>query len=50
MEQNFIENELIIVTKATLDKFLKEENPADLIALYIFLKNITLLLLMKIRQ
>lgn len=36
MEQDFIENELIIVTKATLDKFLKEENPADLIALYIF--------------
>ena len=36
MEQEFIENELIIVTKQTLDKFLKEDNPADLISLYIF--------------
>lgn len=36
MEQEFIENELIILTKATIDKFLKEENPADLIALYTF--------------
>lgn len=36
MEQEFIENELIIITKQTLDKFLKEDNPADLISLYIF--------------
>lgn len=36
MEQNFIENELIIITKATIDKFLQEENPAELIALYTF--------------
>lgn len=36
MEQNFIENELVILTKATIDRFLKEENPADLIALYTF--------------
>ncbi len=36
MEQEFIENELVILTKATLDRFLKEENPADLIALYTF--------------
>lgn len=34
--QNFIENELIILTKQTLDKFLSAENPADLIALYTF--------------
>lgn len=36
MKQNFIENELIILTKQTLDIFLKENNPADLIALYTF--------------
>jgi hypothetical protein len=36
MEQNFIENELVILTKATLDHFLHEKNPADLIALYTF--------------
>lgn len=35
-QQNFIENELIILTKQTLDKFLSAENPADLIALYTF--------------
>jgi uncharacterized phage protein (TIGR02220 family) len=32
----FIENNLIILTKPTLDKFLKENNPAELIALYTF--------------
>lgn len=35
-EQNFIENQLVILTKQTLDIFLKQENPADLIALYTF--------------
>ncbi len=35
-EQNFIENQLVILTKQTLDIFLKETNPAELIALYIF--------------
>lgn len=37
MENNTgIESELIILTKATMDKFLKEDNPSDLIALYMF--------------
>lgn len=36
MEHNFIENELVILTKQTLDIFLREENPAELIALYTF--------------
>ena len=36
MEQNFIENELIILTKQTLDEFFKQENAADLISLYVF--------------
>lgn len=36
MEQNFIENELIILTKQTYDAFLKSDNPAELIALYSF--------------
>jgi hypothetical protein len=36
MEQEFIDNELIILTKPTLDKLLAEENPADLISLYTF--------------
>ena len=31
-----IEDLLVIVTKQTLDRFLKEDNPADLIALYVF--------------
>lgn len=31
-----IENNLIILTKYTIDRFLKEENPGDLIALYSF--------------
>lgn len=33
---DFIENELIILTKQTLDIFLNHENPAELIALYTF--------------
>ena len=36
MEHNFIENELVILTKQTIDLFLRQENPADLIALYSF--------------
>lgn len=36
MKHNFIENELIILTKQTLDIFLKQENPSELIALYTF--------------
>jgi hypothetical protein len=36
MEQNFIENEIIILTKQTLDKFLQEENCSELISLYTF--------------
>lgn len=36
MEQNFIENELIILTKQTLDILLQEENCSDLISLYTF--------------
>lgn len=35
-QHNFIENELIILTKQTLDIFLKQENPDELIALYTF--------------
>lgn len=34
--QNFIENSLVILTKQTLDIFLKQNNGADLIALYTF--------------
>lgn len=33
---NFIENNLIILTKQTLDIFLRQENPSELIALYTF--------------
>lgn len=36
MEHNFIEDELVILTKQTIDLFLRQENPADLIALYSF--------------
>ena len=36
MEHNFIENELVILTKQTLDIFLKQENPSELISLYTF--------------
>lgn len=36
MEHNFIENELIIIPKATLDIFLKQSNPSELMALYTF--------------
>lgn len=36
MEHNFIENELVILTKQTLDIFLQQENPSELIALYTF--------------
>ena len=36
MEHNFIEDELVILTKQTIDIFLRQENPADLIALYSF--------------
>jgi hypothetical protein len=36
MEQNFIENNIIILSKQTIDEFLKKDNPADLIALYSF--------------
>lgn len=35
-EHNFIEDCLIILTKQTLDKFLNEDNPSELIALYSF--------------
>lgn len=35
-EQDFLENHLIILTKQTLDAFLNHDNPADLIALYVF--------------
>lgn len=34
--QNFIENSLIILTKHTLDVFLSQKNPAELIGLYTF--------------
>lgn len=33
---DFIENQLVILTKQTLDIFLKQENPSELIALYTF--------------
>lgn len=33
---NFIENSLVILTKQTLDIFLRQENPSELIALYTF--------------
>ena len=36
MKQNFIEHNIIILSKQTLDLFLKQDNPADLIALYCF--------------
>ena len=36
MQQNFIENQLVILTKQTLDVFLRQENAAELIALYTF--------------
>lgn len=36
VEQNFIENELIILTKQTYDEFLRSDNPVELIALYSF--------------
>lgn len=36
MNQNLIENELVILTKQTLDVFLKQENPSELISLYTF--------------
>lgn len=36
MKHNFIENELIILTKQTLDVFLKQDNPSELISLYTF--------------
>lgn len=35
-KHNLIENELVILTKQTLDIFLKQKNPADCIALYVF--------------
>lgn len=33
---DFIENQLIILSKQTIDEFLKQNNPADLISLYTF--------------
>lgn len=36
MEQNLIENELVILSKATIDKLLKYDNVADLLSVYIF--------------
>lgn len=36
MKQDFIENELIVISKQTLDLFLKQKNSADIIAVYIF--------------
>lgn len=35
-DSNFIENSLIVLTKYTFERFLKEENPADLMSLYTF--------------
>lgn len=35
-KQEFLEDQLIILTKSIIDKFLKEKNPADLISLYTF--------------
>jgi hypothetical protein len=36
MRHNFIENNIVILSKQTLDEFLKEDAPGDLIALYCF--------------
>ena len=36
LEQNFIENSLIILTKQTCDLLLSQEKGSDLIALYVF--------------
>jgi hypothetical protein len=36
MKHDFIENEIIILSKNTLDIFLKDDNPRDLISLYCF--------------
>ena len=36
LEHNFIENQLVILTKQTLDIFLRQDNPSELIALYTF--------------
>ncbi len=36
MKQNFIEDNIIIISKQTLDKFLEQDKPSDLIGLYIF--------------
>jgi hypothetical protein len=36
IEQNFIENELVILSKPTIDLFLKQKNVIDCIALYTF--------------
>jgi len=36
MDQNFIENSLVILSKGTIDLFLEQPNPGDLIALYTF--------------
>jgi len=36
MKQEFIEDNLIILSKQTVDVFLKEKNPSDLIGLYTF--------------
>ena len=35
-EHNFIENSLVILTKYTLDVFLQQKNPSELISLYTF--------------
>lgn len=35
-EQNFVENDLVILSKGVIDVFLKEENGLDLIGLYTF--------------
>lgn len=35
-EQNFLENQIIILTKQTLDVFLKQKNPVELIGVYSF--------------
>jgi hypothetical protein len=36
MKQNFIEDNIIILSKQTIDKILKQKNPSDLIGLYCF--------------
>lgn len=36
MRNNFIEDNLLILSKQTMDLFLKQDNPADLISLYTF--------------